>query len=177
VVADCQHQRVDDITVGAEQTHLPVRKAFEQPPEGPFVTVTALPVNQPPGLRPSRSRPCCPCAAGSATSHRTRSPPRRWVAACAAVPIDIAADPAQHRLRRGAEQVGDGAERQTIAVQADGRASGRFGRAVPLRASKLVAAPFATPPLLACDEAEPDAAATAAPGTVRKRGDHQDAKQ
>jgi hypothetical protein len=46
-----------------------------------------------------------------------------------------------------------------------------------LRASKLVAAPFATPPLLACDEAEPDAAATAAPGTVRKIGDHQDAKQ
>jgi hypothetical protein len=85
-----------------------------------------------------------------------------------AVTIDIAAHPAQHRLRCRAEQVGDGVERQTIAVQADGRASGGFGRAVSFRASELVLAPFAAPSLPACDDAKPDEAATAAPGTVRK---------
>jgi hypothetical protein len=64
-------------------------------------------------------------------------------------------------------------ERQTVALQTDGGASGWFGRAVPFRTSELVAAPFAAPPLLACDEAEPDETTTAAPGTVRKIGDYQ----
>ena len=90
--------------------------------------------------------------------------------------IEMAANPAQHRWRRGAEQVGNGVERQTVAIQTDGGASGRFRRAVSLKASKLVSAPFAAPPLPACDDAEPDDAATAAPGTVRKIGDHQDVK-
>jgi hypothetical protein len=98
---------------------------------------------------------------------------RRWLGAAA---IDIAAHPAQHRLCRGAEQVGDGVERQTVTVQADSGASGRFGCAVDFRARELVSAPFAAPSLLAGDEAEPDNAATAAPGTVRKIGDHQGAK-
>jgi hypothetical protein len=47
---------------------------------------------------------------------------------------------------------------------------------VPVRASELVAAPFAAPPLLAGDDAKPDQAATAAPRTGRKSGDHQDTK-
>jgi hypothetical protein len=34
----------------------------------------------------------------------------------------------------------------------------------------------AAPPLLACDKAEPDEAATTAPGTVRKIEEHQNAK-
>jgi hypothetical protein len=37
MVADRQHQWVDDITVGAEQAHFPAGEALEQPPEGPFV--------------------------------------------------------------------------------------------------------------------------------------------
>ena len=90
--------------------------------------------------------------------------------------VDIAADPAQYRLRRGAEQVGDGVERQTIATQADGGAPSRFGRAVSFKASELGAASFAALPLLAGDDAEPDQAATAASGTARKTGDHQNAK-
>src|SRR4051812_49271101 len=49
MAAERQHQRVDDITVGAEQTHLPAREAFVQTPEGAFVTVAALPVDEPPG--------------------------------------------------------------------------------------------------------------------------------
>jgi hypothetical protein len=47
MLADCQHQWVDAIAVGAEQAHFPAREASEQPPEGPFVAVAALPVNQP----------------------------------------------------------------------------------------------------------------------------------
>jgi hypothetical protein len=47
---------------------------------------------------------------------------------------------------------------------------------VDFRTSELVATPLAAPPLLACDEAEPDEAATAALGTLRKSGDPQDAK-
>jgi len=92
----------------------------------------------------------------------------------AAPTIDIATHPAQHRLRRGAEQVGHGVERQAVAVQADGRTW--FGRAVPVKASELVAAPLAAPPLLARDVAVPDQAATTAPGIVWKIGDHQHAK-
>src|SRR5690349_15588182 len=49
MAADRQHQRVDDIAVGAEQTHFPACKAVEQTPEGAFVTLAALPVNEPPG--------------------------------------------------------------------------------------------------------------------------------
>jgi hypothetical protein len=88
--------------------------------------------------------------------------------------IDIAAHPAQHRLRRSAEQMGHGVEGQTVAVQADSGAW--FRRAVPVKASELVAAPLAASPLLARDEAVPDQAPTAAPRTGRKRGDHQDPK-
>jgi hypothetical protein len=98
----------------------------------------------------------------------------RWRFAAAA--INIAAHPAQHRLRRGAEQVGHGIEGQTVAVQTDGGALGRFRRAVPFKASELVATPLAAPPLLACDGAVPDQAVTAALGTTRKIGDHQDPK-
>jgi hypothetical protein len=47
---------------------------------------------------------------------------------------------------------------------------------MPFKASELVAAPFAAPPLPACDDAEPDQAATAAPRTIGKSKDHQDAK-
>src|SRR3954454_8146474 len=79
--------------------------------------------------------------------------------------IDIAAHPAQHRLRRRAEQLSHGVERQTVAVQADSRSLGRFRCTVPVKASELVAAPFAAPPLLARDDAVPDQTATAAPGT------------
>jgi hypothetical protein len=93
-----------------------------------------------------------------------------------AVMIDIVAYPAEHRRRRRAEPVSDGVERQTVTVQADGSASGRFGRAVPFRAGELIVAPFAAPALLTGDEAEPDEAVTAAPGTMWKSGDHQDAK-
>jgi hypothetical protein len=46
MVVDRQHQQVDDIAVGAEQTHLPAGEAFEQPLEGPFVAVAALPVDE-----------------------------------------------------------------------------------------------------------------------------------
>src|SRR4051794_12831880 len=45
MVADRQHQRIDAIAVGAEQAHLPACQPVEQPPEGPFVAVAALPVN------------------------------------------------------------------------------------------------------------------------------------
>ena len=86
--------------------------------------------------------------------------------------IDIAADPAQHRLRRGAKQVGHGVEGQAVAVQGDGGAPGRFRRTVPFRASELVAASPTAPPLLAGDNAVPDQAAAAASGTVRKNGSH-----
>jgi hypothetical protein len=61
-------------------------------------------------------------------------------------------------------------------MPADGDALGRFRRAVPVKASELVAAPLAAPPLLARDDAVPDQAATTAPGTVWKIGDHQDPK-
>ena len=44
LIMAAQHQWVDDITVGAEQAHLPAGEALEQP--GPFA---ALPVNQAPG--------------------------------------------------------------------------------------------------------------------------------
>jgi hypothetical protein len=60
-----------------------------------------------------------------------------------------------------------------VAVQADGGALGWFRRAVSFRARELVSAPFALPPLLACDEPETNDAATAAPGIVRKIEDHQ----
>jgi hypothetical protein len=108
----------------------------------------------------------------SSSSITTASPGGGFGAAA----VDIAAYPAQHRLRRGAEQVGDGVEGQTVAVQADRGAFGRFRRAVPFKASELVSAPLAAPPLLTCDDAEPDDAATAAPRTGRKSGDHQDPK-
>lgn len=49
MAANRQHQRIDDIVVGAEQAHFPSRDAVEQPPKGPFVAVAALPVNQPSG--------------------------------------------------------------------------------------------------------------------------------
>jgi hypothetical protein len=75
-----------------------------------------------------------------------------------AAAIDIAAHPAQHRLRRGAEQVSHGVERQAIAIQADGGAPGRFGRVVSFKARELVAAPLAAPSLPACNEAGPDQA-------------------
>ena len=73
-----------------------------------------------------------------------------------AATIDIAADPAQHRLRRGAEQIGHGVERQAVAIQTDGGASSRFGRAVSFRPCELVAASPAAPPLLARDDAVSD---------------------
>ena len=79
------------------------------------------------------------------------------------------ADPAQHRVRRGAKQVGHRVEGQAVAVQADGGAFSRFRRTVSFRASELVAAS-----LLACDNAVPDQAAAAAPRTARKNGSHQD---
>jgi hypothetical protein len=44
------------------------------------------------------------------------------------------------------------------------------------KVSELVAAPSAAPSLLARDDAVPDQAPTAAPGTMRKGGDHQNAK-
>ena len=94
----------------------------------------------------------------------------------AAAAIDIAAHPPQHGLRRRAEQVSHGVERQTVAVQADSRSFGRFRCTVPFKTSELVAAPFAAPPLLARNDAVPDQTATAAPGTVRTRGNHQNAK-
>jgi len=47
MVADRQHQWVDAIAIGAEPTHYPAGEGFEQPPEGSFVAVAALPVNQP----------------------------------------------------------------------------------------------------------------------------------
>jgi hypothetical protein len=47
---------------------------------------------------------------------------------------------------------------------------------MPFKVSELIAAPLTAPPLLACDEAEPEEAATAASRTARKSGDHQDAK-
>jgi hypothetical protein len=47
--ADHQHQRINAIAIGAEQTHFPVREALEQTPEGPFIAVTAFSVNQPSG--------------------------------------------------------------------------------------------------------------------------------
>jgi len=174
MAANCQHQRIDDIGVGAEQAHLPAGEAFEQTPKGSFVTVAALPVNQPArravvGL-PDLVRLALQIVPHLIAFDYHRLAERRLGAAA----IDRAAHPAQYRLRRGAEQVGDGVERQTLAVQADRGASGRFGRAVDFRASKLVAAPFAAPPLLAYDEPETDDAATTAPGTARKIGYHQD---
>jgi hypothetical protein len=39
-VADRQHQRVDDIAVGAEQAHFPAREALEQPPESPALCIS-----------------------------------------------------------------------------------------------------------------------------------------
>jgi hypothetical protein len=47
VATDRQHQRVNAIVVGAEQAYFPTREAVEQPPEGPFVAVAALPVDEP----------------------------------------------------------------------------------------------------------------------------------
>jgi hypothetical protein len=149
---------------------LPAREALEQPPEGPFVAVAALPVNQPSG-RAVVGRPD-PHLVGLALQevphliefdhHRVA---RRRLAA---VMIDRAADPAQHRLRRGAKPVGHRVEGQTVAVQADGGALGRFRRAVPVKASERAAAPLAAPPLLARGKAEPDQAPTAAPRTARR---------
>src|SRR5947209_6299844 len=49
MAAERQHQRVDDIAVGAEQTDLPAREAVEQTPEGAFIAIAALPVHEPPG--------------------------------------------------------------------------------------------------------------------------------
>src|SRR5918994_2940591 len=176
MAADRQHQWVDDITVGAEQAHLPAGEALEQPPEGPFVA--ALPVNQAPGCPVvGLPDPHLVVLALQEVPHLIESAHHRLARRrLAAVMIDIAAHPAQHRLRRGAKQMGHGVEGQTVAVQADGRAFGWFRRAVPVKASELVAAPFAAPPLLARDDAKPDQAATAAPRTARKNGDHQDTK-
>jgi hypothetical protein len=80
----------------------------------------------------------------------------------------------QYQLRRGAEQVGPGVERQAVAVQADGRVW--FRRAVSFKVIELVAAPSAAPSLLARDDAVLDQAPTAALWTTRKREDHQNAK-
>jgi hypothetical protein len=178
MAADAQHPRVDAIVVGAEQAHFPAAEAVEQPPEGPLVAAAALPINQP---------ACCavkgfpdPDLVVLALQegphfiefdhHRLAG--RRLNAAT----TDIAADTAQHRLRCGAEQIGQGVERQAVAVQIDGGASGRFGRAVPFKVSELVEALPAAPSLLACDDAVSDQAATAAPGTAKRSGNHQNAK-
>ena len=146
---------------------------------GPIlVTVAALPVDEPPGCAVvSLPTPDLIRLALHEVPHLIEFNHHCFAGRrLGAVVIDRAAHPAQHRLCRGAEQVGDGVERQTVTVQADGGALGRFGRAVSFRASKLVGAPFAAPALFAGDEAEPDEAATAAPGTLRKIADHQDAK-
>src|SRR3982751_2238257 len=178
MAADRQHQRVDDRAVGSEQTHLPAREAVKQTPEGAFITIAALPVHEPPGRAVvSLPDPHLVRLALQEVPHLVEFDHYRvagWRLGAAAV--DIAAHPAQHRLCRGAEQVGDGVEGQTVAVQADRGALARFGRAVPVEAGELVAAPLAAPSLLACDDAEPDDAATAAPGTGRKSGDHHDPK-
>ena len=73
-----------------------------------------------------------------------------------AEPIDIAANPAQHRWRCGAEQVGHGVERQVVAVQTGRRRVWPIRRTVPLKASELVSAPSAAPSLLTRDDAVPD---------------------
>src|SRR4051794_13547972 len=39
--------RLDDMAVGAEQTHFPAREAFEQPPERPRVAVAVASVGKP----------------------------------------------------------------------------------------------------------------------------------
>ena len=79
MAANRQHQRVDDIAIGAEQGHLPAREAFEQPPEGPLVVVAA------PGraARRSRSRHCGrspvrPCRPASRRHPAVRRPPWQW---------------------------------------------------------------------------------------------------
>jgi hypothetical protein len=79
MAANRQHQRVDDIAIGAEQGHLPAREAFEQPPEGPLVAVAA------PGraARRSRSRHCGrspvrPCRPASRRHPAVRRPPWQW---------------------------------------------------------------------------------------------------
>src|SRR3954453_9385633 len=176
--ADGQNQRIDAIAVGAEQTHLPAGEALEQPPEGPLVTVAAFPVDEPSGRAVvSLPDPDLVVLALQEVPHliefdHHRLARRRPGAAA----IDIAAHPAQHRLRRGAEQVGHGVERQAIAVQADSGAFGRFRSAVTFKARELIAAAFPAPPLLASDDAIPDQSTTAALWTARKIGDHQNAK-
>jgi hypothetical protein len=178
MVADGQHQRIDAIVVGAEQAHFPATEAVEQPPEGPLVTAAALPVNQPSGRAViGFPDPNFVVLARQQVPHfiefdHHRLAGRRLNAAT----TDIAADTAQHRLRCGAEQIGQGVERQAVAVQIDGGASGRFGRAVPFKVSELVEALPAAPSLLACDDAVSDQAATAAPGTAKRSGNHQNAK-
>src|SRR4051794_12871209 len=176
MAADGQHQRIDDIAVGAEQTHLPAGEALEQPPEGPLVTVAAFPVNQPSGRAVvSLPDPDLVVLALQEVPHLIEfDHPRLARRRLGAAAIDIAAYPAQRRLRRGAEQVGHGVERQAIAVQADRGAW--FGGAVTFKASELIAAAFAAPPLFASDDAVPDQAATAALRTARRIGDHQNAK-
>jgi len=79
MAANRQHQRVDDIAIGAEQGHLPAREAFEQPPEGPLVVVAA------PGraARRSRSRHCGrspvrPCRPASRRHPAVRRPLWQW---------------------------------------------------------------------------------------------------
>src|SRR5918994_3061660 len=100
MAADRQHQWVDDITVGAEQAHLPAGEALEQPPEGPFVA--ALPVNQAPGCAVvGRPDPHLVCLALQEVPHLIEFDHHRLARRrLAAVMIDIAAHPAQHRLRR-----------------------------------------------------------------------------
>jgi hypothetical protein len=169
MAADRQHQRVDALAAGAEQSHFLAREAIEQLPEGPLVAAAGFPVNQ------SSHRevlgfpdPDLVVFASQEAPHLIKFDHHRiarW--RFAAVMIGVAAGPAQHRLGRRAEQVGHRVEGQVVAVQAASGALCRFGRAVSLEASELVAAL-----LLARDDAVPDQAPTAVPWTMRKRRDH-----
>ena len=123
-VIDCQHQQVDDIAVGAEQTHLPAGEAFEQPLEGSFVAVAALPVDEVSGptviVLPEPDLVVLALQEGPyLIAFNYPQLAERWLGAAE---INIAADSAQHRWRRGAEQVDHRVEGQTVAIQVDGRA-------------------------------------------------------
>ena len=104
MAADRQHQWVDDITVGAEQAHLPAGEALEHPPEGPLVAGATLPVDKPSGRAiVGLPDPDLVVFALQEVPHLIEFDhhriARRWLAA---VMIDIAA--AQHRLRPNAEE-------------------------------------------------------------------------
>src|SRR3954469_17435283 len=155
LVRDAESQRltVDDKGIRAVQADLPALKPGQQAAERFFVAATAFPIDEFAGVAiVGFPDPDFVALAGKEMPHLVHlDHDGNARLRLGTVLVDVAADPAQDRLRGRPEQTGNSPERQSMTIEADRGTFGGLRRARAVRLGELVSARSAPPSLLAQD--------------------------